>query len=64
MGYYIYNKKTSFAEKLITVLLWGIAIAFVAFIIGINIYILVKYGGKPIDEVPSWVLWFWFGGKK
>lgn len=24
-------------------------------------WLYITYGGKPIDEVPSWVLIFWFG---
>ena len=23
----------------------------------------VMYGGKPIDEVPLWAIWFMFGGR-
>lgn len=62
--YPIYNQKESIADKLATVFMWLIVISIVAFIIGINLYVLIRYGGKPIDEVPSWVLWFWFGGNK
>ena len=28
--------------------------------VGWTIYAFVKYGGKPIDEIPSWALWFMF----
>ncbi len=59
-----YNQKESIADKLATVFMWLIVISFAAFIIGLNIYILITYGGKPSDEIPAWVLWFWFGGKK
>ena len=62
MRYPVYNKKTSSVEKLLTVLMGVIVISIIAFIIGLNIYILVKYGGKPSSEIPAWV--FWFGGKK
>ena len=64
MKYPVYNKKTSFVEKTLTVLMWVVVISIIAFIIGLNIYILVKYGGKPSAEIPAWVLWFWFGGKE
>ena len=30
--------------------------AFVVF----EITLIVKYGNKPIDEIPFWVLWFLF----
>lgn len=63
MRYTLYNEKKSSVEKILTILMWGVFISIIAFIIGLNIYILISYGGKPIDEIPSWVLWFWFGGK-
>jgi hypothetical protein len=62
MRYPVYNKKTSSVEKKLTVLMWVVVISIIAFFIGLNIYILIAYGGKPVDEIPSWVLWFWFGG--
>jgi hypothetical protein len=62
MRYPVYNKKTSFVKKLLTVLMGIVVISFAAFIIGLNIYLLITYGGKPSDEIPAWVLWFWFGG--
>ena len=37
-------------------------IAFCLICIGWSIYAFVKYGNKPISEVPSWALWFMFGG--
>lgn len=27
--------------------------------IGLNIYALIAYGGKPIEEIPGWVWWLW-----
>lgn len=30
--------------------------------VGWSIYAFVKYGDKPITEIPSWALWFMFGG--
>ncbi len=31
---------------------------------GLTVYCWVAYGGKPVTEVPSWALWFMFGGGK
>lgn len=30
-----------------------------------EIYVWVKYGGKPVTDIPAWALWFMFknGGK-
>lgn len=25
-----------------------------------EITLLILYGGKPVDEIPTWVLWFLF----
>lgn len=27
-----------------------------------EVFIFVKYGGKPVNEVPSWVHWFMLSG--
>lgn len=43
-------------NKLLMVLLWLFIIA----IIGLWLYVLITYGGKPITEVPSWAAWFLF----
>ena len=32
--------------------------------IGIEIYIWVTYANTPVEELPSWVLFFMFGGKR
>lgn len=32
--------------------------------LGWSIYAFVKYGNKPIGEIPSWALWFMFGGNR
>lgn len=36
----------------------------VAGIIATTIYCLITYGGKPIQEIPGWALWFMFGGRR
>ena len=37
-----------------------IIVAIVALIV-IEIYCWTNYGGKPVSEVPLWVLWFLWG---
>ena len=54
-------------DTLIVIGIWTLIIAFCLFVIiciGWTIYAFVKYGGKPITEIPSWALWFMFGGNK
>lgn len=53
------SKRNKYVLFLINLLLIVICIV----IIVARIWITVKYGGKPIDEIPSWVLWFMMGGK-
>lgn len=36
-------------------------IAFIAFIIWLEIYLWITYGNLPPDEVPSWVHWWMMG---
>lgn len=53
-------------EHLILWLLNIIVLAFISFIC-INIfwviYAFVKYGNTPIGEVPTWALFYMFGGR-
>ena len=42
------------------ILLWTIVIA----IICLGIYALVKYGSKPISEIPTWVVWMFLSRGK
>lgn len=30
--------------------------------VGLTIYAFAKYGNTPIAEVPTWAIWFMFGG--
>ena len=39
-----------------------IAVCLVLIVIVLEIYTFIIYGAKPIDEIPSWVCWLWFGG--
>lgn len=34
---------------------------FIVAILGLGIYVLVTYGDKPITEIPSWAVPFFFG---
>ena len=52
------KKKNSIGQWILIILMWVLVFA-VGFVYGI---ILIKYGNKPISEVPVWVLW-WLGGK-
>ena len=45
--------------KIITVLIWLLIIAIISF----GVFVLVKYGGKPITEIPSWAVPFFLGRK-
>lgn len=45
-------------------LIVGIMIAVIAIAIGGWIVALVKYGGKPISEIPAWALFYFIGNSK
>ena len=42
------------------VFIWILIIGFIAF----EITLLCMYGDKPVDEVPTWVLWFLFRNRR
>ena len=42
------------------VFMWILIIGFIAF----EITLLCMYGDKPIDEIPTWVLWFLFRNRR
>ena len=47
-----------------TIGLWVVIIivfVILAALIGIEIYAWVVYGGKPVTEIPAWVLWLMWG---
>lgn len=46
--------------KIGLVLLWILIIGFIAF----EITLLCMYGDKPVDEIPTWVLWFLFRNRR
>ena len=43
-----------FLAKAIYVLI----IALVVGVIGLDVYVQIEYGGKPISEIPAWALRF------
>ena len=54
-------------ETLITIGIWVLVISGAIFgliCVGWTIYAFAKYGNQPITEIPSWALWFMFGGNK
>jgi len=40
--------------------LWVIVILILVGLVAFETTLLVMYGNKPADEVPTWVLWFLF----
>lgn len=40
---------------------WVIFVLFIVAVLGFGVYVLVTYGGKPITEIPSWAVPFFFG---
>jgi len=51
-------------EILKTIGMWLLIIVFILLtlaFIGLEIYAWVVYGGKPIDEIPMWILWLMWG---
>ena len=56
---------TTISELIKTALLFlvcGLLILIILGLIGVEIYVWVNYGGKPITEIPAWALWFMFSG--
>lgn len=40
---------------------YNITILILLFCIGLYTYALIEYGGKPINEIPSWVFFMFYG---
>ena len=55
---------TNKIENVIMVLVAVIILLLLLAFVGIEIYVWVKYGNTPIGDVPSWVLFFMFGGRR
>jgi len=51
-------------EEHLVYLIAGILIAVVAIAIVGWIIALVKYGGKPISEIPAWAVYYFIGSGK
>lgn len=51
-------------EKHLVYLIVGISIAVVAIVIVGGIVAFVKYGGRPIPEIPAWALFYFIGHGK
>ena len=40
---------------------WAVYVLFILLtvgVIGLSLYVLITYGGKPITEIPAWAAWF------
>lgn len=46
----------------IKIVIGFISLAISLSILGIEIYVWVKYAGMPTTEIPFWALWFMFRG--
>lgn len=51
------KKKPGIKEKIFIIVIWLGIIAILSSIA----YVYITYGGKPIDEIPSWTIPFFFG---
>ena len=47
---------------IITILI--IVVGLILSVIGVEIYVWIEYGSKPITEIPAWALWFMWGNSK
>ena len=50
-------------EKLVQIIVSVLIVLIIGAFIGIEIYVWVQYGKTPITELPSWVVFFMFGGR-
>lgn len=55
---------TNKAENIILGIFIAIIILIFLSVIGIEIYIWITYANTPINELPSWVVFFMIGGRK
>lgn len=56
------SKKSSGSGMFLYFFIQAFFIVFVVALVVLEIWIFATYGGKPINEVPSWVHWFMFSG--
>ena len=57
MNFSVLTAKGETMDKLVKVLIF----LFIVAVLGLGIYVLVTYGDKPITEIPSWAVPFFFG---
>ena len=48
-------KKT---DRKLTIVFFIISLIIALAYIGFSTYLWVTYGGKPLNELPAWVIWF------
>lgn len=48
-------------KNFLSYIIFGILGALLLGFLGLNIYLMIKYGNAPREEVPNWV-WWWFLG--
>ena len=51
-------------EKLVLIIVSILIVLIVGAFIGLEIYVWVNYAKTPIAELPSWVIFFMFGGRR
>lgn len=51
-------------EKLVQIIVSVLIGLIIGAFIGIEIYVWVNYAKTPVAELPSWVVFFMFGGRK
>jgi len=51
------DKKTTILYLVVAIVLGLILLT----LVGANIYFWIKYGNKPVSEIPAWVFWFMWG---
>ena len=56
------KNKTKIISDIYGVLILVLSVSFLIGFLGFYITILIKYGGKPLSEIPAWVAFFMFVG--
>lgn len=57
-------RKETILHTLLIVIFTILAVAIVGSIIAIEAYVWTHYANLPVTEIPTWALWFMFGGNK
>lgn len=45
-------------DELLARAVYALIIALVVGVLVLSLYVLITYGGKPINEIPAWAVWF------